>query len=157
MTWIWVAVLAIVLVFGGGFTPWDTLTTLLQHHGVDEAGAGVIGFVAGFTLPLTAGVFLIALLALTNLFPNVQPPWGWVLIAVILAGSGAIAQALGLGLLPDYAGTFRPEGPWAFWPLEIVAQAYLNAYGWSLAVCAIAIGVAAAIHVERMVHDSGHA
>jgi hypothetical protein len=75
-------------------------------------------------------------------------------MAVVLAGSGWLAQALGLGLLPDYTGASWGDayGPWGL--LSLVQEAYLNSYGWALAFSAMVIGFACGLQVERWVTDS---
>jgi hypothetical protein len=146
-----VAVLAVVLIVGGGLTPWDTLAFLIEEGGVGDRGASVIAFVAGYTLPLTAGIGLIAFLILSNRWPVTGTPAHLLLVAAILGGAGLVASSLGLGLLPDFTASIPQTGAWFMRPLGYVLNAYFNTYGWPLMICAAAIGIGAALHIERVV------
>jgi hypothetical protein len=148
MKWVWAAVFFVVVVFGGFMTPWQALQHLLQSRGaVGEEDASLIGFVAGYTLPLTAGVAVAAYLLLRGAFESWQGPYVALAVAGILAAAGLIAAYLGLGLLPDYEYRLPSGPPYVSIPLWVL-QGYFNTYGWSLMICAAAIGLATALHVD---------
>jgi hypothetical protein len=150
---VWSVVFAIVVILGGLFTPWDALLFLVENQGVGDEGSSILAFVAGYTLPLTFGTALISFLFLRGFHRGLGAVPVAFTVAVILAGSGWLAQTLGLGLLPDYTGvTGAGPGPWKV--LTLVLEAYLNSYGWALAISATAIGFACGMHVERWVASS---
>jgi hypothetical protein len=129
------------------------LLYLLENQGVGDEGSSILAFIAGYTLPLTCGTAVIAFLFLRGFYRGHGPMPVVATVAVILASSGWLAQALGLGLLPDYSGvTGAGPGPWRL--LTLVLEAYLNSYGWALAISATAIGFASGMHVERWVANS---
>jgi hypothetical protein len=145
MSWIWTLTIAVVAVFGGLWTPRETIEQLIMNR---EEGANFAAFVAGYTLPLTAGFGVIALLVRKGIHNEIPSAVALVGAAVILWLAGEAARLLGLGLLPDYTGLnvdlFDPSRA-----LQGVLKAYFNAYGRSLMVCAFAIGCTLAIQVER--------
>jgi hypothetical protein len=151
---VWGGAFVVVVILCGIFTPWDALLYLLENQGVGDEGASLLAFVAGYTLPLTFGSAVIAFLFLRGFFRGGGAVAVALTTAIVLAGSGWLAQALGLGLLPDYSGASWGDasGPWGL--LGLVLEAYLNSYGWALALSAVVIGLACAIHVERWVADS---
>jgi hypothetical protein len=151
---VWGVAFVVVVIFCGLLTPWDALLYLLANQGVGDEGASILAFVAGYTLPLTFGTAVITFLFLRGFFRGHGPMPVVLTTAVVLAGSGWLAQALGLGLLPDYSGATwgAGYGPWGL--LGLVLKAYLNGYGWALALSATVIGFACGMHVERWVADS---
>ena len=71
----------------------------------------------------------------------------------VLALCGFLAQAIGLGLLPNYAGMQLPGGP-PFISLPVfVLSAYINSYSWPLMLCALVIGIACAVQAERWLQN----
>lgn len=145
---VWAATFAVVAVLGGFATPWETLQVLLKNRGAGEEGASLLAFVAGYTLPLTAGFGVLAFGILIGAYRGASPPAIGFTIGGVLFVAGLVSGYLGLGLLPDYTDV-RPSGPpYAAVPL-MVLTAYLNSYGWSLMLCALAIGTAAAFQAER--------
>lgn len=149
MKWVWGGVLAIVLLFGAGLTEWEVLRRLLDSGGtVDEEGASLIAFIAGYTLPLTAGAAFAALLFLRGAFASMEHPAGPLLIiAGILFCAGLLAAYFGLGLLPEYEYKLPSGPPYVSIPLWVL-QGYFNTYGWTLMICAFAIGIAIALHID---------
>lgn len=151
-TWVWIAVFVVVALIGYGQTPWDTLAMLLEEKGVGEKGQQMIGFVASYTLPLTAGLFVLAYLGLIGAYRGASVIAGWLVAGGVLIGSAMLAGAVGLGQLPDFATAIPQSGPWFARPVAWVLQAYVNAYGWPLAVSSAAIAAGAAIQLERLNH-----
>jgi hypothetical protein len=150
---LWGVTFLVVAVFGFAVTPWEAIAYLLESGGVDSDGAALIGFAAGFTLPLTAGFFIITLAVLTDSVPPMHP---WVALGVaagILWLCGEAARYFGLGLTPDYK-TYWAPGPPQFRPITVVLQAYFNSYGWPLMLCALAIGVTGALQLARVLHPA---
>lgn len=152
---IWVTTFVVVGIGAGIFTSWQEIAAhLIQNQGVGDEGATLLGFVAGYTLPLTMGFLILALLLLreTDLERH-----GWPALVLVPAAvpwlCGEAARALGLGLLPDYTYASSLELSWPFRPIAVVLSAYFNAYGFGLMLCALAIGVALAVQVERWVHE----
>ena len=119
----------VVAILCGILTPWDVFY-LVENQGVGDEGSSILAFVAGYTLPLTFGTGVIAFLFLRGAYRGHGAMPMVVTAAVILAGSGWLAQTLGLGLLPDYtSATGAGSGPWRL--LTFVLEAYLNSYGWA--------------------------
>ena len=153
MGWIWAITFFIVVVFGGILTPWEAIEHLISNQGLGEEGTNLLAFVAGYTLPLTAGFGVIAFLVVTGIRKKVNIGIQIVGAAVILWLAGEAARSLGLGLLPDYTGWVRISGYPYLRPLLIVLNAYFTTYGWALMICAFAIGCAIAFQVERWLHS----
>ncbi len=153
MGWIWAITFFIVVVFGGILTPWEAIEHLIVNQGASEEGANLLAFVAGYTLPLTAGFSIIAFLVLTGIHKQFHYGVQLVGAAVILWLAGEAARSFGLGLLPDYTGWVRISGNPYLRPLLIVLNAYFITYGWALMVCALATGCAIAFQVERWLHS----
>ena len=131
-----------------GSSPHGTPCSTSWRTRASGTKASILAFVAGYTLPLTFGTGVISFLFLRGAYRGHGAMPMVVTAAIILAGSGWLAQALGLGLLPDYTGaTGAGSGPWRL--LTFVLEAYLNSYGWALAISATAIGFAGGMHVER--------
>jgi len=104
MGFVWGAAVLVVLVFGGFAQPAEALGDVLAS-GVNERSAAVLGFVAGFTLPLTVGVAIMTLTALTGAArPRPLLFWG----ALGLAALGWLSSELRLGLPPTFSGRIRP-------------------------------------------------
>jgi hypothetical protein len=149
---VWGAVFFIVVVACRIFTPWDALQQLLENQGVGEEGKSLLAFVAGYTFPLTLGTGVLTFLFLRGAFRHASLGGAAIAVGVILGAAGLLARALGLGLLPDYSGvTGVGGGPFRL--LTLVLGAYLNAYGWALALSAAAIGFASGMQVERWMHE----
>jgi hypothetical protein len=151
MKWVWIIVTVIVML-GIGFTPWDVITSLIENQGVGGDEASLVAFVAGYTFPLTIGFLLIVFLVLTGKHRQFSAPAQLVGAAGILALTGFLARALGLGLLPIYT-PLDFGGPLYFVIPVYVLTSYLNSYGTALMICALAIGSAAALQVERYLHQ----
>jgi hypothetical protein len=151
MKWVWIIVAAIVMLCRE-ITPWDIIIGLIENQGVGEDEASLVAFVALYTLPLTAGFFLIAFLVLTG--KHSQFHWTTQLAgaAGILALTGFLARSLGLGLIPIYKSLDFGGHPVFVLPAYVLT-AYLNSYGIPLMICALAIGSAAALQVERYLHQ----
>ena len=152
---IWRITFVVVGVGAGLFTSWQDIGVhLIQNQGVGDEGAALLGFVAGYTLPLFVGFFILAFLAIKE---SDFSRYGWpvlvLALAFILWVCGEAARALGLGLLPDYTYVALGEWPAQLRPLGYVLTAYFNSYGFGLMLCALALGVALAVQVERWVHD----
>jgi hypothetical protein len=104
--------------------------------------------VAGYTLPLTAGVALASVLFLRGAFATMEHPGMRLLwVAGILFAAGLMAAYFGLGLLPAYEYRLPSGPPYISIPLWVL-QGYFNTYGWTLMICACAIGIAIALHVD---------
>lgn len=153
MSWIWIAVFAVVAIFGGFLTPWETINQLLQSRGVGEQEAVLIGFVAGYTLPLTAGLAILAWIFLTGAGKGWSPQVTGAAIAAVLVVTGIASAYLGLGQLPEF-GAYRASGPWWFAIPAYVFQGYVNEYGWSLTIASAAIAIGIALHVERWTYTA---
>jgi hypothetical protein len=152
MKWIWVIAFFVVVVVGGIMTPWQAIYSLLANKGVGDQGAVILSFVAGYTLPLTAAFGIIAYLFLTGANRGVGLTTQIALATIILAACGWVASDLGLGLLPDYQGWDSISAPGFIKFVIVVFSAYFNSYGLSLMLCALAIGTAVAIQIERFFH-----
>jgi len=149
---VWAIVFCVIIVALGVFSPLETIEYLLINRGIGDEGIGVIAFVAGYTLPLACGFGALAFLYLTG----INRDWGLSgqvgCATLVLFVAGELARALSLGLAPDYHGAIDTHISGYFKPLAIVLAAYLNAYGLPLVACALAIGTAGAMHVERWVN-----
>jgi hypothetical protein len=155
MKYIWSVVFFIVAVFGFGITEWDAIGQLIESKGVGDEQVNLLAFVAGYALPLTAGVAVIMLLALRGAFNGASANAMVLSAGVILWLSGLAASYLGLGLLPNYdlaqAGSGPLPGRLLVWSLT----AYFNTYGWPLVISAIAIGCGVGMHIEAYLRDHG--
>lgn len=154
MSWIWIGVFAAVAIFGGFMTPWDTVMHLLQSKGVGDQEAALIGFVAGYTLPLTAGLAILVWIFLTGAGKGWSPQATGAAIAITLVATGAASAYLGLGQLPEFTTAYRASGPWWVSVPGYVLQGYVNAYGWPLTVASAAIAVGIALQVERWAYTA---
>ena len=144
MKWIWGGVFIIIAFFGVGLTPWDVIAHLIANKGMGEEGIGLVSFVAGYTLPLTAGFGIIALFVLTKNPNQSLIPFHAIVAAGILYLAGWVAAHLGLGLLPQYSRFTSEAVRPPLGPLFFVLQGYFNTYGWSLMICALAISLSLA-------------
>jgi hypothetical protein len=147
---LWAIVAAVVLPLVGVVTPWEALLSLAQHQGVDDEMAFRLGFVAGFTLPLTLGSAVIVYLWLRGVFQQMPPPARFALAGLILIAAGMASRNAGLGLAPA-AFPLVSGPPYVSWPMTAL-RAYVNTYGWPLALAAVVVGVATAVQLERSIH-----
>ena len=150
MTLVWSGVVLVVFVFGGLATPWEVITELIANRGPSEGQASVVAFVAGYTLPLTAATFGLVYAAMAGAFRGVDPRAVAAIVGVVLIVAGIAANAIGLGLLPDYSAVTY-HGPPYFAIPAFALEGYFNAYGWALMLSSGAIGSAAALHVAKTV------
>lgn len=143
MKYVWGVVGFLVLVAVFGITPWDAISSM-----VNGDSAQAVAFVAGYTLPLTAGTFVSVwwLLYRSRRGDGLGIP-DFVLVGAILWASGFAASFLGLGVLPDFAGSSVSGHP-AYALLVTALRAYINQYGWALALSSMAIGSALALQVD---------
>ena len=126
----------------------DTIQTLLENGGPSDEQKDIIAFVAGYTLPLTAATFGLVFAALAGWFADVEPPWHFVIVGVVLIVAGLIARELGLGLLPDYRGATFHGPPYVAIPLYAF-EGYFNSYGTTLMASSVAIGVGSALQARK--------
>jgi hypothetical protein len=153
MSWIWMGVFAVAAVFGGFLTPWEVITDLLQSGGVGEQEATLIGFVAGYTLPLTVGLAILVWMYISGVARGMDVRVAGLTIAGVLIASGAASAYFGLGRLPVY-GTYHASGPpWVSIP-AYVFLGYVNSYGWALTVASAAIAVGIALQFERWAYTA---
>jgi len=153
---IWIAVLSIVVLFGGLMTPWDLIKQLIADGGIGESGVQILAFIAGYTLPLTVGFAVVLFLYLTGLNRGHHIFTQILAVAVILLVAGFFSKALGVGLSPDYLANKTVNTPW--WPVTLllfVLSAYVNSYGIPLMISALAIGGGVALNIERMLKEEG--
>lgn len=153
MSWIWIGVFAVVAVFGGFLTPWETITALLQSGGVGEKEATLIGFVAGYTLPLTVGLAVLIWIYVSGVGRGMNPQAAGLIIAGVLIATGAASAYFGLGQLPVYGAYHASGPPWVSIPAYVL-QGYVNSYGWSLTIASAAIAIGLAFHVERWAYTA---
>lgn len=147
LTAVWGITFVVVAVLGGFMTPWEAIGSVLENEGAGDEGAELIAFVAGYTLPLTAGFAVIFFIMLRNSFEELMSAGFVVLAGIILWVAGALAGALGLGLLPDYSGV--ELGFDLRFLVVRVLQAYFNSYGFTLMLCSLVIAAASALQVDR--------
>ena len=142
-TYVWIAVAVAVLILAYGMTPWDAIASVIATKGVDDEKASLIGFVAGYTLPLFVGFTIIGFIWILGLGKDMHPYAAWIGMAVILFLTGAIAHELGLSQLPvpDPTGTAGVHP--LMRPLAAMLQGYVNQYGSSLVLASavVAAGV----------------
>jgi hypothetical protein len=148
MRWIWIGTFLVVVFILRVLDPVQAVEFLLMNQGIGDAGARAIAFVAGFTLPLSVGFFVIWFIVLRGLHRGHSGITQAIGAAAILFVSGLFAKELGLGLLPVYPGRVVSGPPWITIPLYVLTG-YLTSYGIELFICALAIGAAAALQVER--------
>jgi hypothetical protein len=132
----------VALVAGGALTPWAALKQLLG--GVGEEHAFLAAFIFGYTLPFAVGTLVFALLAFRGAFRELSGAGVAVAGAATLFLSGLLSAYLGLGRLPDYSSA---EGAH---PLLWILDGYFKSYGLGLMVASAALGVAAAITIDRL-------
>jgi hypothetical protein len=153
-TYVWIAVAIGVLILGYGMTPWDAIASIIASEGVDEEKASMIGFVAGYTLPLFAGFTIIGLIWITGLGKDVNPYVAWGGMAFILFATGWVAKELGLGQLPipDAAGSTSVHP--LMRPLYAVLQGYVNQYGSSLALASLVVAAGVTLSGAKLMVES---
>ena len=147
LTVVWGVTFCAGAVLGGFMTPWEALSSVLENEGAGDDGVTLIAFVAGYTLPLTAGFAVIFFIMLRNSFEELMSGGFAVLCGVILWVAGALAGVLGLGLLPDYRGV--EIGFDLRFLVVRVLEAYFNSYGFALMLCSLVIAGASALQVDR--------
>jgi hypothetical protein len=146
LKWAWGGAFVVTALFGFGLTPWETIGVAMgEVDGVDRES--LVAFAAGYTLPAAAGFALIVWLAYSGAMRKQSGIAQLVTYSLILVGTAALCQFLGLGLLPDFAHATFQSGPFYVAIPVFVLSAYLNSYGWGLMLTAAAIGVAAGLHV----------
>jgi hypothetical protein len=148
MKWIYISVFIIIMLVLGIFNPVQTIEFLFENKGVGDAGAQAIAFIAGFTLPLTAGLTTIMLFVITGASSRYSFPTQLFGVSVILFISGFLGILFNLGLPPIY-GQF-PGGHPLFAFFIYVLAGYATSYGIELSICSLAISTAFAIHLERL-------
>ncbi|MEA3035067.1 MAG: hypothetical protein QOH04_826 [Sphingomonadales bacterium] len=140
----WWGVAAVVLVFGGIFA--ESAHRDVVWGNVFKGRDELLLAIAMYTLPLTLGFGLIALLAVGLIGSGKGNPYAFCTGGFIIFWiCGKFASFSGLGIPPDQRG-FSMEGG-AYRMFLSAFQAYLTNYGWPLTVCAFAIGVAGGVHV----------
>lgn len=147
---VWTGIFFIVLIFGGIFAG-ATGRRLIAENGIGGPD-DIIQAAAIHCFPLTLGMFLITVLFIALAYaakedPEVDRNGTYIFLcfasATILWGAGKLAALLGVGLLPDESAYMVGQGPRMLFG---AFRAYLNAYGWPLAVCGTAIGIGGALH-----------
>jgi hypothetical protein len=150
--WIWIVTFLVVVFILNIFSPLQAIEYLIENEGLGEAGATVLGMVAGFTFPMTLGFSVIMFVLVSGWELPWRPEAKLMAAAGVLFVSGFIADALGFGLLPTYSRTI--SGPiWLAFPV-FVAMGYFTSYGFALSVCSFAIGTAVALQVERWYYNT---
>lgn len=149
---IWITAFSLVALILGIFEPLSTLEAVLERElGVEQVQ--LLAYVAGFTLPLTAGITIIgyALISGYEKTLNWSPvnKFGAALLVLFIAG--LFSHLLGLGLPPSYPAP--RGGPWYFMLAYVVLMGYFSTYGIQLMLCSLAIGLALAIQIERCIGD----
>jgi hypothetical protein len=149
-TYLWVAVALGVLVFAYGATPWDAIESLIESKGVDEEKASMIGFVAGYTLPLFLGLTIIGLVWITGAARGINPWVAFLGMAGILYVTGLVANAIGFAevLVPDARNT--TSVPPLARPLMAILQGYVNQYGWSLSVASFIVAAGVTLSLAKL-------
>lgn len=150
MGWIWGITFFIVTGILGILDPIQAIKYLMENQGLGEEGASVIAFVVGYTFPLTVGFSVIIYSVLTGSHYRYDTRQQILIAAVILWVAGFLAQSFSFGLSPVY-GWF-PSGPlWIALPVYVLVG-YFTSYGFVLMVCALVLGGALAIQVDRWLH-----
>src|SRR5688572_14932485 len=96
--WIWVVIFGVVAVSVLGLTEWDVLERLLENRGLGAEEASMLGFVGGYTLPLTAGVAVSLYLYLTGAIRHWDVKAQLATPFVVLFVAGLASAYMGLGL-----------------------------------------------------------
>jgi hypothetical protein len=147
MAWIWSGVFVFVFFLLKFVTPWHQLA-ILEATGDDWKS--LLWVVAGYTLPLTVGFAICGFILFRWIdHPEDRRMHPLALTAAciaVLAVCGYLAQDAGLGLPPATVAyqSGHPIVAIGLW----VLRGYWNAYGWSLMLCALAIGGAVALQLE---------
>lgn len=144
---IWVGAFVFVAIVGGFMTPWDAITHVIENQGVGDDGASVLGFVAGLTFPLALAAMVLSLLAIHGAHKDATPFATGAVITAVLVAAGLLAEAIGLGQLPEYSMTPIGGPPYVAYPL-MALRGYVNAYGTALTLSSVVVGVAAALQLE---------
>jgi hypothetical protein len=153
--WIWAAVAFFVLVVVLGIlSPVEAIKSLVVNQGVGDEEVNILAFIAGFTLPLTVGFGIIAFFVLTGLNQPYDAYKQAGAAGIILIVSGLLSQVFSVGLQPDLTPQPMPSMPLPFAILFFALRAYYTSYGLPLMISALAIGTAAALHVERWLHSA---
>lgn len=149
MKWVWMGVFAVVALFAGGMTKWEVIAHLVDNQGVGEEGAGMLAFLAGYTLPFFLATTVVALVYLREGEVSL-----WVVIVVFIV-AGHVASLLGLGLLAEYDYT-PPDVPIPGVSILLrILGGYLDTYGWPLMVSSLAVGIGAALHIDAAIRHFG--
>lgn len=148
-TYVWVAVAVGVLIFAYGMTPWDAIESLIESKGVDQEKASMIGFVAGYTLPLFLGLTIIGIIWITGAARDLNPWVAFGGMAIILYMTGLVTHAIGVAdmLVPDARNTASVPPPAR--PLMAILQGYINQYGWSLSVASLIVAVGVTLSLAK--------
>jgi hypothetical protein len=126
---VWNAACALAVIFGFGLTPWEAIRAAMEH----TASRSLVGFAAGYTIPAIVGfATLTRLMVVRRHFDRRVVA---AVAALLLGATAFLCQELGLRRVTDLSG------------LDYLVGAYLNHYGWSLMVGALAIGAAAGLSV----------
>ena len=149
--WVWGAVAIGVLILAGGVTPWDAILEVISNGGVGEEQASLLGFVAGYTLPLCVGFTIIGVAWITGMGRGANPYVALAGMAFVLIACGWVAQELGLGQLPipDAAGTGSMHP--AARLLVAVLRGYVNQYGMGLALSSLLIAVGLTLTIAKQI------
>lgn len=147
LKFVWPAAAAVTLVFGYMLTPWQALVELAESQGVSEDVQSLMWRAGGYTLPAVAAT-------IASFFILRYTSWtgtGKVLaLAAAFAGAALICRMGQLGLPVDLSnGSQVSAAPYIAIPY-FVGTAYLNAWGWPLFLTAIALGTAAAMHLDNL-------
>lgn len=146
---VWGIVFVVVALFGYGWSQQDVADHLLANEGVGEEGVNMMWFAAGYTAPLTVGVAVLAFLYLRGVFTRMPWPNACGIVAGVLIVCGLASAYLGVGLAPGFESTLPASGgPPIVRLVGWTIAAYLNTYGWPLAVAALALGCGAALRAD---------
>jgi len=134
----WMFTSVIVLVFGRGLTPWEAIGRLVEDQGVGSETAATIGFVAGYTIPMTVGFIAIFyfLLKVDMNDADLKQVTG-VCVGIMIATAVA-SHLLGLGQILDLSTYYSGVHPALGVPAWVFAS-YFNVYGFPLMICSLAI------------------
>jgi hypothetical protein len=144
----------IVAVFGIGIKPWDAVLNLLSNQGVGEEEFNVLAYLFGYTLPLSVGFGIIAYLILTGKHRGHEWYNQLGVALAILWVCGSVSKLLGLGLSPKFSILNAYQGAPLLFLLTLVVNGYVHTYGWPLVICALALGIGAAIWSERKTYKT---
>lgn len=137
------AAAAVITFVCAGLSPWAAINAIAADQGRD-----VLGFVAGYCLPLTVGTCAATSLLLWSQ-RNPDRINGLVLagsIGVIFIVTGLASSYLGLGLAPRFDSV--ASGPWYVSLPMTALVGYLNAYTPGLLISGLSVGVMGGLHLE---------